>query len=379
MGAKASRPAAASDQDFIPADMAELAEHYYDFIRGMVRKAGISDQDAQDSVQYILERLEVTGAIGQYDPEHVVMHQGQPRKSRFSTFLGAKVLFYCRGERGRVTRRDSHELKILDAPAYELSDGQAAGHLGELLGAAVLDDYSVLESAEVIRAMRSKLAAVPPRSARDKCDLVALFDEIVAEIERDGGYSYAGLRARFGISGTTAGAWLSRLRSVLSAELGRPLVTVGGVPLTAEQVAAAVKVLREAPGIMVAQPLARAGHPLSEAAKRWYHPFSAEEIKKYPHLAIEPGTHRKPAGHVKTAVIHRLERILAEAGQQAPDPQIPAPRRPAPCESGDEPEITLEEEFEALLWRGIHDPAELEQVKAMARRVYAVSALWASG
>ena len=95
-------PAAASDrEDFIPSNMDELARHYYGFIVGMVRKLGIPDQEAQDSAQYILERLEKTGALAQFDPGHLTEHQGRQVKTRFSTFLGAKVMRYCMGERGR--------------------------------------------------------------------------------------------------------------------------------------------------------------------------------------------------------------------------------------------------------------------------------------
>jgi DNA-directed RNA polymerase specialized sigma24 family protein len=363
MGSVAVSGAAASDQqDVIPSDMGELAANYYDLILGMVRKAGIPDQDAPDSAQYILERLARTDVIGQFDPEHVTVHQGKAVRTRFSTFLGAKVLLYCRGERGRLGRRASHELQILDAPS---ADGDP---LAGLLGSAC-DDYSRLDAAEFTARMRERLAAVPPRSSRDTCDLVALFDELVAEVAETGGYSYAGIQARFGISGTTAGAWLSRLRAVLGSALGRPAVTVGGVTLTHEQAAQAVKALREAPGPMVAQPLRKAGHPLAQAEKGWYHPFAAEEIRKYPSLAVEPGTHRKPAGHVKIAVIHRLERILAEAGQ--PVPEIPAPRS-APDDEPEKP-VTPEEEFEARLWRYIRDAGEMDELKALARRAFAVS------
>ena len=131
---------------------------------------------------------------------------------------------------------------------------------------------------------------------------------------RPAGSPTPGIQARFGISGTTAGAWLSRLRGVLRQATGRPPVTVGGVALTLDEVAAALKILREAKGIMVRQPLARAGHPLARAEAGWYHEFSRlSEIRKFPALAVDPGTHRKPAGHVKEAVMHRLERILAEA------------------------------------------------------------------
>jgi len=359
--------AVSSDQaDFIPASMDELAEHYYGFILGMVRKCGIPDQEAADSVQYILERLARTGVLGQFDPEYVSTYGGRKVKTRFSTFLGAKVIRYCMGERGRLARRSGHELLIVDTPA---GDGTP---LLELIGLeAASEDYSGLEASEFITAMRAHLAAIPPRSARDTCDLVALFDELVAEVEKDGQFSYAGIQERFGISGTTAGAWLSRLRKVLAPVAGRPAAVIGGVRLSADDISVAVKVLRAAPGIMVAQPLARAGHPLAGAGKGWYHPFARAEIRKFPSLAVESGTHRKPAGHVKTAVVHRLERILSESSILVP-PVLP-PALALPSAEPDPDPVTLEEEFEAALWRGIRDAADLDRVKNLARRVYAVA------
>jgi hypothetical protein len=354
--------------DIIPDSMDELARVYFGFILGMVRKAGIPDQDAEDSVQYILQQLGIApSVIDQFNPEHVTEHQGRLVKTRFSTFLGRKVLLYCRGEGDRLRKRSGRELPIVDATTQ---DGTS---LVDLIGAtAVWDDYSRLDAADCIALMRSHLVAIPPRSDRDTCDLVALFDEMMAEVEQNGLYTYAGIQARFGISGTTAGSWLSRLRLHLSLALGRPPVTIGGVSLTYDEIAVALKILREAKGIMVAQPLAKAGHPLAKAAKGWYHPFSRDEIRKFPALAIGPGTHRKPAGHVKEAVMHRLERILAKAAVLASEvtvPEIPALSLPEP-----EP-VTPEEEFECALWHGVRDAADLERVKALAKSVYAVSEL----
>jgi hypothetical protein len=361
---------AASDLDCVPADMDELARHYYDFIRGMVRKQGIPDQEAGDAVQYIFERLEKTDVIGQFDPEHVTEYQGKLVKTKFSTFLGAKVMLYSRGERGRIGRRASHELQILDRPVTADLDTGLSALLGSL--GASFDDYSSLESGEFIAQVRARLAAVPPRSARDTCDLAALFDEIVHEIGETGEFSYAGLQARFGISGTTAGAWLSRLRAILRPALGRTSVTIGGVALTAAEIAAALKILREDTSVMVRQPLAKAGHPLSKAEAGWYRPFAQAELKKFPGLAVDPGTHRKPAGHVKLAVMHRLERILAEAGVPAltPDPD-PVQVQPDP---EPEPPVTPEDEFEAVLWHYIRSADEVDRLKALAQRAYAVSA-----
>ena len=374
-------PAAASDRpDFIPSNMDELARHYYGFIIGMVRKLGIPDQEAQDSAQYILERLDKTGALAQFDPGHLTEHQGRQVTTRFSTFLGAKVMRYCIGERGRLQKRSGHELLLLDQPAVwsdDAVDSSLSAVLGSLgrFGGATWDDYSALDAADFITAMREHLAAIPPRSARDTCDLVALFDELVAEVEQDGAFTYAGIQARFKVSGTTAGAWLSRLRQVLAAPLGRPAVTIHRrCPATAGQVADAAQVLRDGPGIMVAQPLAKAGHPLSRAAKGWYHPFAQAEMKKFPGLVAKPGSHAKPAGNVKAAVLHRLERILAESGVSVsgtPVPELPAP---VPAPEPDPEPVSAEEELEEALWRGVRDVADLERVKALAQRVYSVSA-----
>ena len=77
---------------------------------------------------------------------------------------------------------------------------------------------------------------------------------------------------------------------------------------------------------------------------------------------------------MKTAVVHRLERILAESGVEAPEqpvPEVPVPVTPEP----DPEPVSPEEEFEAALWRGIRDVADLERVKALAQRAYAVPVL----
>ena len=79
---------------------------------------------------------------------------------------------------------------------------------------------------------------------------------------------------------------------------------------------------------MVGQPLERAGHPLARAAKGWYHPFPVKEMKKFPGLVAAPGSHAKPAGNVKAAVLHRLERVLSESGVQPGAPLLRSPRCP---------------------------------------------------
>jgi hypothetical protein len=84
--------------------------------------------------------------------------------------------------------------------------------------------------------------------------------------------------------------------------------TIAGVTVPTSTVPQALGVLRGAPGVMIRQPLRRAGNPL---AAMDYHAIAAAERELYPELMLAAGTHRVPTPHEKTAVMHYLERVLA--------------------------------------------------------------------
>ena len=89
---------------------------------------------------------------------------------------------------------------------------------------------------------------------------------------------------------------------------------IGGVPLTAAAIRQAADILEDAPGNHVRGPLARAGHALAHAPERdWYHGAYREEIGRFPHLRVRPGSTRDHRAHVKPAVIHYLRRLAGEA------------------------------------------------------------------
>lgn len=79
----------------------------------------------------------------------------------------------------------------------------------------------------------------------------------------------------------------------------RKTVEVGGVRATSAQIREAVQILTASAGIMVKQPLAKAGNPLAECE---YHSLANEQRQ------IE-GT----ASQTKPASIRALERLAAEA------------------------------------------------------------------
>jgi hypothetical protein len=86
-------------------------------------------------------------------------------------------------------------------------------------------------------------------------------------------------------------------------------IHIGGVAVTQDEALAGLATLRDGTwGVMVRQPLARDGNPLAHMD---YHAVARGEMGAHPEVRLPPGSHHEPAAHVKAAVIHYLERVLA--------------------------------------------------------------------
>jgi hypothetical protein len=321
-------------------------------MRGLVIRLGVPPQEAPDVVSNILVNLMQADAIGQYKPDFISPHTARP--VTFRAFLSQKVALYVRGERDRLQRRGQRETLVGDAT---LEGGES---WLDVFGGQWFDDLSGLDEQEFLDRMRTHLALREPPAPGDP-DLLDLFDDLVREVRETGTFTRAGLCRRLGLPEATARRLVRTLRAEASEVLdpGHRTVArpqnwvIGGVRVGIPEVKSAIAVLEAARGIMVAQPLRSAGHPLAAAAKGWYHDFSRQEIKDYPAVAVDPQTHRKPAGHVKLAVLHRLRRMLAEVapptspcealgGGGYDREQGPLARglAPAPCPPASEPEVS---------------------------------------
>lgn len=350
-----------------PSSYDELCEWYYDWVVGLVRRAGIPAQDVADVAQDILEAEFKANVLGMYDPDYQAEHQGKTVKVTFRSFLSSRVMLRCRGKRETISKRIARELLVCDT-----TDESGARWIDLFVGGE-WDDYSEIDAREFIERMRAYLVKVPRRSAQDSCDLLALFDELLLQVNETGEVSSAAIQARFGIADATAAAWLSRLRQIMTTagELPPPEKhVIHGVALTLPDIQAAITILQDSKGVMVAQPLQRAGHPLAKAEKGWYHPFSKEERKAYPEeLEVDPQTHKQPADHVKRAVIHRLQRMLGTGLAEVPA-QAEPPAGPAPSAS-DEP-ISPAELIEARVWTIGGTEADVEYILGHARALAGV-------
>jgi hypothetical protein len=359
-----------------PADADEFFRQDGAYVQGLARKllgAGGNTQDAEDAAADIMERLLVAvnaegrNALRQYDSSFVSAKTGQ--RVSWRAFLSGKVALYMRGKREQVSRRSGRELLLCDTVA-----GEGGSRWVELFGGESWDDYPSLADDQFVGRMRDYLATVPD-DWDGPVSLFSLFSEIAGHLKEDGAVPPL---SRLGLSRNQAGRAMRELGQAVRDGMAAPAqekFNVEGVELTAAEVREAVELLRDAKGNHVHRPLA--AHRLQlEAPKGWYHSFSRAERELYPECGMDQQTHKKPADHVKRAVIHRLERMLAEAapgwkyegsvleGVDRKKGYLPAPAAP-------EPDLTREELLEAELWhvKGL-DAAAVDTVLAAVRRLY---------
>jgi hypothetical protein len=288
-----------------PSGPDELFRQYYPYVRKIVSQTpGIPAQDAEDVAMNIMTSLVERDVAGMFDPDMKFHHDGKDIQARFRTFLASQVQVYAKGQRDRLGRQRKHETAVLDAPLSE--DGGVT--VADLFSGAE-DDLSGLDAAEWVRQARSFLAAVPKRSDRDACDLVRLFDELVAQALMTGSVQVPETAAQLGVSKAVTRRWMTWLRQNLRQQgtLSRRVV-VDGEPYTVYHVQQAVALLRAVKGAPhVKGPLARGQNPLWQMD---YHKVSRYERATYPECEVPSGEGKGHyAPHVLTAVVHHLERV----------------------------------------------------------------------
>lgn len=290
-----------------PSGPDEMFRKYFGYTRKIVAGTpGIPAQDVEDVAMEIMTRLVERDVLGMFDRDMRFCHDGREIKARFRTFVTAQIKLYVKGQRDKLGRHRKHELAILDAPPPGEED--AGGMTLADLFSAGEDDVSHVDAAEWVRQARSFLATVPKRSDRDACDLVALFDELVAQAVTTGEVRVAETAARLGVSASATGRWMDWLRKNLRQQaVMQRRVTIGGEVYTLAHVRQATSLLRAVKGQPhVKQPLERASNPLWRMD---YHKIARAERAMFPELKLPPGDHHQPAPHVLNAVVHHLERV----------------------------------------------------------------------
>lgn len=220
----------AVDHMSAPKNYAELFQKYYPYVVNLVAKLGITDDNKEDVASEILTRFMERGFLDKFDPSLVFSYQGNPRPARFKSFLSKFVFTYAQGHLDKQRRLIRREAQICDLP---LSDGGSVckdpgqtrwvdqygppspGHEEAVL--------NVLMEQNLADALRAHLASVPRRSSGDRCDLVAVFDAVRAQVLDKGCYDINGLKDLFGVSPTAMHTWVWWLKENIASVLGLSL------------------------------------------------------------------------------------------------------------------------------------------------------------
>lgn len=213
-----------------PKDYAVLFELYYKYVVSLVERLGIVKDNCEDVASEILLRFYERDFLSKFDPTLVFTYKGELRPARFKSFLSKFVETYVRGHLDKQRRKQQRELLLNDEPMTNGSakDWSEVGGTtwGELFAGTVSEEdfiVSGLDIESMIKHLRDYLITVPRRCRTDVCDLVALFDAVMAQIN-DGadGPDMKVLQHQFGVSPTAIYTWYHWLKINIAAALGLP-------------------------------------------------------------------------------------------------------------------------------------------------------------
>lgn len=190
-----------------PSGYAAFYEMYYGHITAIVRKSGIEQQSVDDVADDIVTRLIEIDIIGKFDENYVIIRNGKLVPPRFKTFLDAHVNKYIMGKRDKLDNIKKHEILICDS----VVDDENNRWIDKMY---VIDcsAFAELEEQHLIESIRSYLSTLPPRSVKDICNLVKLFDSVVEQVHSLGKYNVRDLQRQFGVSNVAIYSWLNLLR-----------------------------------------------------------------------------------------------------------------------------------------------------------------------
>jgi DNA-directed RNA polymerase specialized sigma24 family protein len=231
--------AIASDVDFVsaPKNYAAVFEQYYPYVVNLCGTFGIDDNNKEDVAQEILLKFIKRNSLEKFDPDRTFEYRGTMRPARFKNYLSRAVDYYCRGYRDRQKKLARREVLICDTtpkpsqrmeninPTAISSQASWSSVFGEVVPDHADGVNDMIDEAAEANGIRAILAEVPRRSAHDRCDLVALYDAVRAQILAYGEYDIPSLREKFGVSTTAMHGWMWWLKEVLADIYGLPMPT----------------------------------------------------------------------------------------------------------------------------------------------------------
>lgn len=200
----------------VPQDFSEMFDRYYDYVVRLVAQSGIDFQNAEDVAMTILTKFFEKDALSDFDPEYTTEYGGVTRKAVFRTFLSGFVKTYVRHYKDRQRLQAQREGFSTDTVMFTYAESGEYATWMDLNGPTYEETHEELHAQDLIVAIRTHLATVPPRNAQDQCNLAALFESVLVQTYEDGSVDTAALATQFSVSKTSVQNWLKRLRAEVS-------------------------------------------------------------------------------------------------------------------------------------------------------------------
>ncbi len=158
-----------------PSDYDELYRRYGTYVRFVLVSQGINPNEVDEVVSRLFIRWVQYDMLATFDPTRE-SRSGEPAK--FKSYLNQHIKLAARGFRDGIQKRARREPIILNQP---VSASQTVSDLLDL-GTPDLRFHDV-EYNEFVEKVTDYLGTIPRRSKKDVCDLVLLFQRVVAQVE----------------------------------------------------------------------------------------------------------------------------------------------------------------------------------------------------
>ena len=202
--------------DYVPVSFEDMFSYYYEFVVKLVGHFGIDRQNSEDVAMTILTKFFEKDVLSDFNPEFTTQYGGVTRKAVFRTFLSGFVRTYVRHYKDRQVIHKRREGFSVDTPMFNYSDTGEAVTWMDYLGPRYYEEHEDLEEADLVRAIRERLALTKPRNAQDQCNMTEFFERVLQQVYETDHVDTAVLAEEFGVSKTSIQNWLKRLRSEVS-------------------------------------------------------------------------------------------------------------------------------------------------------------------
>jgi hypothetical protein len=187
----------------VPANYDEFHRMYFEYIKSLVKRAGIVFQNVDDVAMGLVVRFIEMDILKQYTPQFTDA-VGVVRSVKFRTYLTSLVMVYVKHPRHRLNVHYRREVADLDDLVRVMEH-----QFPELQGPSTDEVIDRMTYEDMLYFISVALSNI--QSNRSALRMDELFLSVASQVEDSGKYNVTQLAKAFHVSTTSIRAWLTRL------------------------------------------------------------------------------------------------------------------------------------------------------------------------